>query len=132
MTKEFELKDTSKVQEQSLILFMQNLSYVPSGTGWKTENKVLKANTTLSHSTAIKLHNLKRDQWKSIGNGWWKPEGLNISLAVSTYGLVQLFAKKLVHKVKIQHNRRSKNRLTVQSYMVKLNDKHYAEELGLV
>lgn len=143
MTQEFEMKDTQQIQLDSLLAVMDSLGYrldragapgdkrKPTG-GFITDNPALKANRSLSMTTAVKIHNAPRKQWKKIQEGWYQIDIPGLNICISAYGLNILFARKIVEKVKFVKNRKAPSHLVLQSHMVKPANRAYIPLIGLV
>lgn len=139
---DFEMKDTTQVQLDSLIAVMGALGYrvdragspgdkrKPTG-GFVTDIPALQANRNLSMTTAIKIHNTPRKNWVKVAEGWYKLPIEGVDIVVSAYALNILFAKKLVETVKFVKDRKTPNHIRLQSHMVKPANRAYTAMLGL-
>ncbi|UOL48458.1 hypothetical protein QGX12_gp035 [Pseudomonas phage Kremar] len=149
---DFQAKDTTQIQLDSLIAVMDVLGYridraggvlvdpvtgkqtvdkrKPTG-GFITDNPQLKANRNLGLATAIKIHNAPRSKWVKVAEGWYKIDIPGIDIIMSVYALNILYAKKLVEKVKFIKDRKTPNHIKLQSHMVKPANRAYTLMLGL-
>lgn len=134
---EFQAADTTFIQTNSLAHFMGGLGYVQQGNSFVTDSPSLKHIRVLAYRTAVQLHNSGKYDWKETkSTNTFSPivqtkRGMKtLDMHVSGYGLQQLFARRLVKKVKLQL---SKTRgLQVQSHMVKPQTEFLTGVLGLV
>lgn len=135
---EFRLYDTSVIQAESLRLFMASLGYLPArpNGGWITENPALIANRNISTRTAIRLHNLPENEWVSVTQGWFRPSGINIDLAVTRATLRVVFANKLVHQVKFSPAKNTTNGLSMPvdplAHLVKPADAQFLIDWNII
>lgn len=134
----FEVVHTDQVQAESLRLFMEQLGYFPArpNGGFITYQRELQANRAVSTRTAIKLHNLTREDWvKYKDSNWYAPANLPLETLISDYALNRLMAAKLVEKVKFQSSRKCLNGLVFPpdplAHLVKVADESYRPLLGL-
>jgi len=144
---DFQAKDTTQIQFDSLLAVMDTLGYRVdrAGTtlangkpdkrkatgGFITENKALKANRNIGLATAIKIHNAPRSQWIKVTEGWYKLNLAGVDIIVSVYALNVLYARKLVEKVKFIKDRKTPHHIKLQSHMVKPANRAYTLMLGL-
>ncbi|CUR44354.1 hypothetical protein VCM_00152 [Pseudomonas phage VCM] len=139
---DFQAKDTTQIQLDSLLAVMDSLGYridragaqgdkrKPTG-GFITDNPQLKANRNLGLATAIKIHNAPRTQWIKVADGWYKLNLAGVDIILSAYALNVLYARKLVEKVKFIKDRKTPNHIKLQSHMVKPANRAYTLMLGL-
>lgn len=134
---DFQLMSTSEIQAESLLRFMQQLGYQPyrQNGGWITTNPALQANRVISTRTAIKLHNLRKKDWKEFKPGWYAPKGIPVDVACSAYSLNILLQYKIVHAVKLQAKRSAENGFVFPpdelANLVKFTDKRYGSLFGV-
>lgn len=138
--KEFQVLDTTQIQLDSLLAVMDSIGYrvdrsgsdsrKPTG-GFVTDNRALKANRNISLMTAAKIHNAARSEWEKVAEGWYILRIGGFSVVLSAYALNILYARKLVHKVKLQKNRKAPSHLVVVGHMVKVVNRSYTPLLGL-
>ncbi|WVS24659.1 hypothetical protein PSPHG_CDS_0178 [Pseudomonas phage Psxphi15] len=144
---DFQAKDTTQIQLDSLLAVMDSLGYridragatLPDGKpdkrkptgGFITDNPQLKANRNLGLATAIKIHNAPRTQWVKVAEGWYKLNLAGVDIILSAYALNVLYARKLVEKVKFIKDRKTPNHIKLQSHMVKPANRAYTLMLGL-
>lgn len=110
----FQVVATADIQAESLRLFMQALGYYPARVngGFFTMNPSLAANRVVSTATAIKLHNLTRNDWKRYKDTpYYRAENLPLEILVSEYTLDVLMVTKLCEQVKFQASRNHLNGL---------------------
>lgn len=135
MTDKFELKNTGMVQVDSLVAFMDSIGYKPCpkvNGRFITDSPLLKSISSVSLSTAVRIHNSPRSQWRRTAqDGIYKLEIGDIEIYMNAYALNVAFARKLVHTVKLQKNRKSPDGVKVTSHMLKFVDPTYAKLLGL-
>jgi hypothetical protein len=139
---DFQAKDTTQIQLDSLLAVMDSIGYrvdragaqgdkrKPTG-GFITDNPQLKANRNLGMPTAIKIHNAARKSWVKVADGWYKLDIAGVDIILSAYTLNILFARKLVEKVKFIKDRKTPNHIKLQSHMVKPANRAYTMLLGL-
>lgn len=140
---QFQIVDTVQIQADSLIAVMNHIGYQvdragqpgdkrkPTG-GFITHNPRLKANRNIGTETAVKIHNATRRKWVKVSDGWYKIDIPGVNICLSAYALENLFAKKLVHKVKFQKSRKAANHVVLQGNMVKPVNRAYISLFGLV
>lgn len=108
---EFQALDTTVVQVRSVLNYMYTLGYtldVESKTGrFVTGVKEMQGNRFLSFATAVKLHNLKEEDWAvDPESGEAHPtNGLTLKRGFNPLGIRLAFASKLVRKVKLSVSR---------------------------
>lgn len=133
----FNLQGTVEIQGESLRQFMAQLGYRPArpNGGWYTDNETLAGNRILSTRTAIKLHNLQREEWQEIAPGWYGVPQFNLNIAISPYMLNKLQAAKIVKQVKFTPVRKAINgvRMPVDlnANLIKVVDEVYWNMLGI-
>lgn len=139
---DFQAKDTTQIQLDSLLAVMDTVGYridragaqgdkrKPTG-GFITDNPQLSANRNLGLDTAIRIHNAPRNQWIKVADGWYKLNLAGVDIILSAYALNVLFARKLVEKVKFIKDRKTPNHIRLQSHMVKPANRAYTLMLGL-
>ncbi|UAV89636.1 hypothetical protein [Pseudomonas phage COT4] len=139
---DFQAKDTTQIQLDSLLAVMDLLGYridragaagdkrKPTG-GFITDNPALKANRNLGLEKAVKIHNAPRKQWVKVADGWYKLDMAGVDIILSAYALNILYAKKLVETVKFIKDRKTPNHIRLQSHMVKPANRAYTLMLGL-
>lgn len=134
----FEVVPTDQVQAESLRLFMEQLGYHPArpNGGFITYQSQLQANRALSTATAIKLHNLSREDWKQYKDTTWlAPSDLPLEMLISHYALNRLMTAKLVQTVKFQASRKAVNGLVFppdqNANLIRVVDTKYRPLLGL-
>lgn len=130
---DFQMKDTSQIQVDSMTVYMAALGYNFKDKGWVTDSKALAHVSRISHRTAIALHNLTAEQWQIQPNKMFAPvlNGKVFEIAMNGYDLSKSQAIKLVQKVKMQPNRKSADGVMLQSHMVKPFQPYMAVTLGL-
>ncbi|ATW58247.1 hypothetical protein CNR37_00040 [Pseudomonas phage ventosus] len=130
---EFEVKDTSQIQVDSLIAFMASLGYTYKEKGWVTDSEALKHISRVSHRTAIALHNLPIYLWKLQPNNMYAPliNGKLFDIAMNGYALSRSQATKLVKKVKFQPSRKEQEGIMLQNHMIKPYQSYMTVTLGL-
>lgn len=133
----YQVLDTFELQAESLLMFMRQLGYQPyrPNGGWITTNPILQANRVISTRTAIKLHNLRKKDWKEFKPGWFTPKGVPVDVACSAYALNILLQHKIVHEVKLHAKRDAVNGFVFPpdelANLVKLTDKRYHVLFGI-
>ena len=108
-----QIQNTTRIQIQSVINFLQELGYtyfpndgVFESIGYETN----KANKTISFATAVRLHNGSLMEWhgKYFNHPFDK---------IPADWIVAAHRAKIVHKAKLQYNKRTGGIIT-QSHMV--------------
>jgi hypothetical protein len=139
---DFQVKDTTQIQLDSLLAVMDSIGYridragavgdkrKPTG-GFISDNPALKGNRNLGLNTAVKIHNAKRSQWIKVIDGWYKLDIAGLDIVLSIYALNILFARKLVQEVKFIKDRKTPNHIKIQSHLVKPANRAYTAMLGL-
>lgn len=110
---DFQALDTTVVQVRSVLNFMYALGYTLDGTvktgRFVTEQKFAQANRYIGVHTAIRLHNMKGEDWAAkvdtSGNTMFYPTGVNLKNGFNPIGLRLAFASKLVPQVKFSVTR---------------------------
>lgn len=129
---DFEMKDTRQIQADSLLAFMDALGYKvrDNGQGFERVAQDKSQYRYLSFTTGIRLHNTARQAFtKTSTDGWHNIPGLD-GMFINAYALNIAFARKLVHKVKMQACKR-KGGVVVTGNMVKPASRGYASLFGL-
>lgn len=120
--KEFQALDTTVVQVRSLLNFMYALGYTldrQSKTGrFVTDVRTHNGNRHLSAATAIKMHNLRPEEWNVDESGEVvTPSCVQLKAGFTAIGVRLAMASKLVEMVKLSV---SKNGTVItQDVMVK-------------
>lgn len=137
----FQVTPTQYAQAESLRQFMRGLDYDParSNGGFRTHSKALKANSQISTATAIKLHNLSREDWKpyELDNNYFYPAPLDgkVDILISEYTLDVIMASKVVQKVKFQASRKAVNGLVFppdeNANLVRVTKESYKRLIGI-
>ena len=132
---------TQYAQSESLRQFMRGLDYLPArpNGGFATTSAVLKPHSQISTATAIKLHNLTREDWKPhpVYTGYFYPEALadKLDILISEFTLDIIMASKVVHKVKFQASRKHINGLVFppdeNANLVRVTKPSYKKMLGI-
>lgn len=124
MTQEFTPVDTTVVQVRSVLNFMYALGYALDGdakTGrFFTEAKTGQANRFLSVQTAVKLHNMRIEEWEIFKQGEEYtvfPRCVTLRSGFTPIGVRLAIASKLVEKAKISVTRNG--RIVTQDVMVR-------------
>lgn len=127
--------DTFSLQAESLLQFMVKLGYTPARSNGGFETHLYPANSIVSTRTAIKLHNLTKDQWLRDPDGSYVPGNLPLKLRLNAYGVNNVLAAKFVHQVKLTPCRNSSNGIKMPkdegSHLIKLVDESYGDMFGL-
>lgn len=133
----FELRGTAGIQGESLRLFMGALGYYPArpNGGWATSNQALAPNRVISTRNAIRLHNLKREEWVEIMPGWFGVPFMNLGITINNYAMNVIQAAKLVEHVKLVPVRKAPNGMMLaidpNANLIRAADPSYMAIFGL-
>lgn len=135
MSEEFQLKDTGALQVESLVAFMNILGFKAcdkvNGSFVAVDKKALKGFERISLSTAVRIYNAGRANWKPTKyTGVYKLEVGNVTLMIDAYTLNRAMAAKFIKTVKLQKTRKGVG-VNVTGHMVSFAHKDYAALLGL-
>lgn len=132
--KDFEIKDTTSIQVNSLNNFMAVLGYHPheSSQCFVSDWPGNRHARTISVYTAVKLHNLAFVEWVPDKKLHYRPAGFeHIVKPINRYQFNALMAMRAVHEVYLVANKKRKT-LHVNQHFVKFRDAYYPYSLGIV
>lgn len=133
MQQDFAVLDTSIVQRDSLLGFMDRLQYRLDTTGCRfvTDAPHIQANRYIRFATAQALHNSTIEDWDEVVPGLFVFKKAELKFALNAHDLQRLFAEKLVKQTKWVVKRKGGYMIRLASHMVKPAHESMTKYLGL-